>query len=90
MRRGVGRLPKQGDRDPWLNCQNYYTEKERLPHASFDDGVLHFDNPIVRTARLSVESLVKRKVEDSFADWQGKAVFHQDPIIPTIDEWTEV
>jgi cation diffusion facilitator CzcD-associated flavoprotein CzcO len=90
MRRGVGRLPKQGDRDPWLNGQNYYTEKERLPHASFDDGVLHFDNPIVRTARLSVESLVKRKVEDSFADWQGKAVFHQDPIIPTIDEWTEV
>ena len=50
MRRGVGRLPKQGDRDPWINGQNYYTEKELLPHASFNDGVLHLDNPIAYTS----------------------------------------
>jgi cation diffusion facilitator CzcD-associated flavoprotein CzcO len=43
MRRGVGRLPKQGDREPWINGQNYYTEKELLPQASFDDGVLQFN-----------------------------------------------
>lgn len=43
MRRGAGRLPKQGDREPWLNCQNYYVEKDQLPQAGFDDGVLHFD-----------------------------------------------
>ncbi len=42
MRRGAGRLPKQGDRDPWLNSQNYYQEKEILPQADFDDGILHF------------------------------------------------
>ena len=45
MRRGTGRLPKQSDREPWTNCQDYYAEKESLPHASFDDGVLEFTNP---------------------------------------------
>lgn len=45
MRRGAGRLPKQGDREPWTNIQNYYVEKEFLPAFDFDDGVLHFDNP---------------------------------------------
>ena len=46
MRRGLGRLPRQGDREPWINCQNYYEEQKTLPEASFDDGVLHFDNPL--------------------------------------------
>ena len=44
MRRGAGRLPRQGDREPWVNSQNYYREKDILPKLSFDDGVLHFDN----------------------------------------------
>jgi cation diffusion facilitator CzcD-associated flavoprotein CzcO len=42
MRRGAGRLPKQGDRDPWVNSQNYYVEKDLLPALNFDDGVLQF------------------------------------------------
>ena len=45
VRRGAGRLPRQGDREPWVNSQNYYMEKDVLPKLSFDDGVLHFDNP---------------------------------------------
>lgn len=76
MRRGVGRLPKQGDREPWINSQNYYTEKELLPQASFDDGVLQFTAP--------------KEVEEIFANWQGKVVFQEDPSTPTIDEWREV
>jgi cation diffusion facilitator CzcD-associated flavoprotein CzcO len=40
MRRGVGRLPKQSDRGPWTNLQDYYVEKDLLPHAPLDDGVL--------------------------------------------------
>lgn len=47
MRRGTGRLPKQGDREPWLNIQNYYVERALLPDLSFDDGVLQFDNPLL-------------------------------------------
>jgi cation diffusion facilitator CzcD-associated flavoprotein CzcO len=46
MRRGVARLPKQGDREPWTNCQDYYAEKDLLPTLDFDDGVLHFDSPV--------------------------------------------
>jgi cation diffusion facilitator CzcD-associated flavoprotein CzcO len=45
MRRGTGRLPRQGDHEPWLNSQNYYVEKTALHVARFDDGVLQFDNP---------------------------------------------
>lgn len=45
MRRGTGRLPKQGDCEPWINIQNYYMEKDVLLEVSFDDGVLQFDNP---------------------------------------------
>ena len=46
MRRGAGRLPKQGNRQPWINNQNYYLEKYSIPAANFDDGVLRFENAI--------------------------------------------
>jgi len=45
MRRGIHRLPKQSDIAPWQNSQDYYTEKDELPNAPFDDGVLVFNNP---------------------------------------------
>ncbi len=45
IRRGAPRLPKQGDREPWTNCQDYYRERDTLVDAPFDDGVLVFDNP---------------------------------------------
>ena len=44
MRRGTGRLPRQGDREPWVNSQNYYLEREILPELNLDDGVLQFSN----------------------------------------------
>lgn len=46
MRRGIGRLPKQGNRDPWVNLQDYYVEKDIFPKISFDADVLRFDNLI--------------------------------------------
>ncbi len=42
MQRGAGRLPKQGDHEPWVNLQDYGREKDALPNAGFDDGVLQF------------------------------------------------
>jgi cation diffusion facilitator CzcD-associated flavoprotein CzcO len=45
MRRGVKRLPKQSDAGPWINSQDYYTEKDILPAAPLDDDVLVYDNP---------------------------------------------
>jgi cation diffusion facilitator CzcD-associated flavoprotein CzcO len=45
IRRGAGHLPKQGDREPWINSQNYYREKDILSEVSLADGVLQFDKP---------------------------------------------
>ena len=45
MQRGVPRLPKQSDQGPWTNSQDYYAEKDLLPDAELEDGVLSFENP---------------------------------------------
>jgi hypothetical protein len=45
IRRGVGRLPRQSDAGPWVNSQDYYTEKDILPMAELDDDVLQYTNP---------------------------------------------
>ncbi len=52
MRRGVHRLPRQSDTGPWVNCQDYYKEKDIIPKLGFDDDVLVFSNP-VETEQLS-------------------------------------
>ena len=36
-------LPKQGDRIPWLNAQNYSQDIKNLRHDRIDDGVLTFN-----------------------------------------------
>ena len=42
MQRAMDRMPKQGDRAPWLNPQRYKAEKAALLKAPLDDGVLQF------------------------------------------------
>lgn len=42
LQRGMHLLPKQGDRQPWLHTQDYWTEKDELPAASLDDGSLRY------------------------------------------------
>ena len=49
IQRGGPRLPRQSDVGPWINSQDYYAEKDILPVAPLDDGVLNFDNPAPRT-----------------------------------------
>ncbi len=36
-------LPKQGDRPPWLNSQNYKQDKINFRHGAIKDGALVFD-----------------------------------------------
>ena len=43
LQRVMHRLPKQGDREPWLNPQNYLADRERFLDAPLDDGVLVFE-----------------------------------------------
>jgi monooxygenase len=63
MRRGMHLFPKQGDRDPWRNTQNYALDRKTIRHAPLDDGVLNFGNPQVDSAPAEPEfaSAVKAK-----------------------------
>ncbi|SFI79665.1 flavin-containing monooxygenase [Albimonas pacifica] len=38
--RGHALMPRQGDRGPWVNSQDYYEERESLPAADLEDGTL--------------------------------------------------
>ena len=44
MQRAMHVLPKQGDREPWLNTQNYDLDKKMIRGESIDDGVISFSN----------------------------------------------
>ena len=36
------RFPKQGDREPWVNTQDYGRDQKLLKRDSLEDGVLEF------------------------------------------------
>lgn len=42
MQRMMDRFPRQGDREPWINPQNYKRDRKLLRHGAIDDGVLEF------------------------------------------------
>ncbi|ALO45006.1 flavin-containing monooxygenase [Pseudohongiella spirulinae] len=42
MQRMMHRFPRQGDREPWLNPQDYGKDRKLLSRAPLDDGVLVF------------------------------------------------
>ena len=44
IQRVLGRLPKQGDHEPWINPQNYKRDKKMFRQGALDDGVLSFSN----------------------------------------------
>ncbi|MEZ5341547.1 MAG: hypothetical protein R2706_08865 [Acidimicrobiales bacterium] len=42
MQRAMPMLPKQGDREPWLNTQDYAKDKVLFRRGEVDDGVMVF------------------------------------------------
>jgi len=43
MKRSMSEMPKQGDREPWLNTQDFYRDKKMLSRStSLEDGVMEF------------------------------------------------
>ena len=46
MQRVMHLFPKQGDKAPWLNTQNYREDKKLLSERNVEDGVLQFSNPV--------------------------------------------
>jgi monooxygenase len=42
MQRAADRYPKQGDREPWINPQDYGKDKKMFRKSPVDDGVMRF------------------------------------------------
>jgi monooxygenase len=42
MQRVMDRFPKQGDREPWINPQDFKRDKKMFAEADVDDGVMLF------------------------------------------------
>ena len=42
MKRAMHLFPRQGDRDPWRNTQNYLQDRKMVDKQEIDDGVLEF------------------------------------------------
>ncbi len=45
LQRTLALFPRQGDRAPWRNTQNYVEDREQFRNAPLADGVLSFDHP---------------------------------------------
>jgi monooxygenase len=48
MRRVMHRFPKQGDREPWINPQDYSRDKKMIRFGEIEDGALEFGKGTVR------------------------------------------
>ena len=46
MQRMMHMFPKQGDREPWLNTQDFARDKKMVRHAPLEDGALIFSHPV--------------------------------------------
>ena len=56
IQRKMHLLPKQGDRAPWTNTQNYVADKKTIRDGPIDDGVLRFSNPTAHARSTQPES----------------------------------
>lgn len=57
MKRSMHLFPKQGDRAPWVNPQDYLAERKDFRDGPIDDGCLHFDGECAATASVSPPEL---------------------------------
>ena len=60
MQRLMHLFPRQGDRDPWRNTQNYLLDRKTILKAPLEDGALVFGNPGGEEARGSNDEEVGR------------------------------
>ena len=42
VQRAIDQMPRQGDREPWLNPQNFRRDRKMFRHSPLDDGVMRF------------------------------------------------
>ncbi len=53
MQRVMPLFPRQGDREPWLNTQDYVRDKKLLRNARFDDGALVFSSVTTQNSEVT-------------------------------------
>ncbi len=51
-------LPKQGDREPWINPQSYKRDKKMFRKGAIDDGVMQFTRPAAASSTPPPEAVV--------------------------------
>ena len=56
IQRKIHLLPKQGDRWPWVNRQNYLEDTKMIGKGPIDDGVLRFSTTSNSTVRQQLEN----------------------------------
>ena len=42
MQRAMPRFPRQGDREPWVNSQDYKRERREFAHMDLDEAALRY------------------------------------------------
>ena len=47
MQRVMDQMPRQSDREPWINPQNYKRDREMFRFGELRDGVMQFTNPYI-------------------------------------------
>ena len=68
MQRMMHRFPKQGDREPWLNPQNYTKDRKMIRQGPIDDGALEF-----RAKRTAPERTAEPDTRDARAGEQSQS-----------------
>ncbi len=51
MQRAMHLFPRQGDRGPWRNTQNYAADRKMIRNEPLEDGALQFTNPARKSDR---------------------------------------
>jgi hypothetical protein len=58
MKRSMHLLPRQSDREPWLNTQDYARDVKLIRKTAIDDGVMTFDAPNQSGSAKAVQAAI--------------------------------
>ncbi len=65
MQRAMHLFPRQGDRDPWQNPQNYALDRQMIRHAPLEDGALQFTSSLEQSASSRSDKARKTKTKSA-------------------------
>ena len=65
MARAMHLFPKQGDRDPWRNTQNYPLDRKMARRGPLEDGALTFSNPEPAQDEAEADAGVEEPIRDA-------------------------